>query len=287
MDVQEMSPDPVARRRRRTAVLFMLLAAALATALFGDWLLGSPAPAGKSAMRAPLAYAKAKLFGRPHHGITLALGTPEAFDGKGGPEDPGAYIEEDKRPRQHGWNLAFGNTPIDGFAHAGFTLPGKGGIGGGAFGGFGGGSGGGAGGGGSGGMILNCTEIQALGPQFAGKFGCPPAAKDSNPQVIADNGGSPGGSMPTATASSSTSSGGSGGDMITSPASASSGGSETGQTGTQSSGGANQPVPPIPTAAVPEPASWLTLMAGFFFIGVLLRHYVARTGRMNSDQLEA
>ena len=286
MDVQEMSPDPAARRRRRTRLLFIILAAALATALFGDWLLGWPAPAHKSAMREPIAHAKAKLFGRPHEGITLALGTPKAFNGKGGPEDPGAYIEEDKHPHQHGWNLAFGNVPVDGFAHAGFTLPGKGGISGGPFQGFGGGPGGG-GGGGSGGMILNCTDIQALGPQVAGKFGCPPPATDSNPQAIADNSAGPGGSTQTTSTSSFSSSGSSGGSMMTNPVSSSSGGSETGLPGTNSSGDANQPVPLIPTAAVPEPANWLTLIAGFFLIGALLRQNVARMRRTHSDRLEA
>jgi hypothetical protein len=250
--------DAARRRRRRTAILLMLIGALLASAFAADRLFRSNLP-GATAWTSDTIFPRMTEYFAPRHGVTIPIGRKQvrSYTGQGGPEDPGAYIEEDDTV------LTGAHDPI-GIAGDSASLPtgrlgasnrfgpGDGGP-------LGGGSGGG---GGPGGGIVSCeksdegaktlAEIDKLCP------GDKPDAKADTPgSVVTDTSGElaggGGGSGPTQTLPGSPAM-----PEIVGP-------------------GAPQLPAQVTVSAVPEPQSWLTMIAGFLMIGLAIRHRGRRT----------
>lgn len=254
--------DAARRRRRRTAILLVLIGALMASAFVAERLFRSSMP-GATAWTSDTVFPKLKDYFAGKHGVTVPIARKlvrTRYTGQGGPEDPGAYIEED------GIALAGIHDPIG--SGGDFALP-SGRLGGlNRFGpGDGGPLGSGGGGGGPGGGIIACeksdggamtvSEIDKLCP--GNKTASEPDAKADNPgKVVNDTlgeagGGGGGGSGPTYTLP-----GSPGIPEIVGP-------------------GAPQIPAGVPVSAVPEPQSWLMMITGFLLMGLGIRHRGMRT----------
>jgi hypothetical protein len=278
-------------RRHRNTLLLALLGILLATAIFADRVFfGEDKQPAHHVL--PKSRSMPKVFARSesgHHGVTLPIGHPAAI-GRGGPEDPGEWIAENGGSRR--WFFSGGRQPIDGFAQAAFTLPDRsfkvfstpvggfggfpGGIGiggGGSSGGGGGGSGGGSGGGGgagSGGGSGNGSGGTGTGSGDGGETAI--ADKSPPPGIVVDDGDNPQQTeIVVIDSNPHTPDPFSGPNEGTPPKTI--GDLAAGPNTQTPSSSSDEPAPgaAVPVSAVPEPQSWVTMIAGFLLMGLALR----------------
>jgi hypothetical protein len=251
--------DAARRRRRRAALALALMSAVLGSAFVADRLLNGKGE--ETAWTTDTVFPKLARYIAKPHGVTVPISRRVVHRTKaqGGPEDPGAYIEE----APDGWLLADGQTPADGFARTGFSLPSHTPFDVGGFRFAPGGGGGGGGGGSDGGLALSCPDDAEAILALTGK-GCADTGSNPDPAETAESPETPGD-----------------GGLTILPIVASSSppfGGVTGPEGNGSAGPGNTDgAPATPVTAVPEPQNWALMIAGFFLAGMAIRSGRAKT----------
>lgn len=265
----EIPVDTARRRRRRVALVLALASVLLGSGIMMDSLLNNREE--ETAWTTDTVFPRiTRLMSKPH-GITVPIGKRANEAGRGGPEDPGPYIEE----ANDRWLLADGQMPIDGLMRTAFNLPthmpapGKG-IGSPPAG-LGGPPGGGGGGGGDGGLVLSCEKDAPALEKLTGKK-CPETGSEPAPTETA---GTPEDGGLTILPIVSSPIAGGGGSAVVYPT-----------VPTLPAGGpadsppneGNPGMPPVtPVSVVPEPQSWAMMIAGFFLAGFVIRGSARRT----------